>query len=44
MDMGAMRGPQAEQGAEQPPPQAAEKQEEEKPLDPVNVLRGILGR
>jgi hypothetical protein len=43
MDMGTMRGPQAERGAE-PPPQAAEKQEEEKPLDPVNVLRGILGR
>jgi hypothetical protein len=44
MDMGAMRGPQATRGAEQPPPQAAEKQEEEKPLDPVNILRGILGR
>jgi hypothetical protein len=44
MDMGAARAVQATRGAEQPQAEKAEKQEEEKPLDPVNILRGILGR
>jgi hypothetical protein len=45
MDMPAMQRDTAGapgRPAEQPP--AAEKKEEEKPLDPVNILRGILGR
>jgi len=45
MDMPAMQRETAGapgRPADQPP--AAEKKEEEKPLDPVNILRGILGR
>jgi hypothetical protein len=45
MDMPAMprdTAGQPGQPADQPPPAA--KKEEEKPLDPVNILRGILGR
>jgi hypothetical protein len=45
MDMPSMQRDTASQPgrpADQPP--AAEKKEEEKTLDPVNILRGILGR
>ncbi|MGE5160113.1 MAG: hypothetical protein ACM3O5_01280 [Betaproteobacteria bacterium] len=49
MDMGEMQrgaGDRAQSQGQDPaaPPAAAEKKQEDKPLDPVNILRGILGR